>query len=349
MLVSRRFKSLQAGEKLTWEFQKTPTTAINPMDSPHSPPNSVTAEWLAAESPPPYTSDPEDLSDPEEAHVSTAAAQYPEFSFIWDSMKDDVLLPSLEGGFEKVCIEEIFEVENIRSLSWYYLLEPQVGTFYKVNEQKTRQAEEPQAPQTSAQTTASQHQSSGINALLQQPIEDSVIDSEIPEVLQCTLCENRTEVRFQECSHSTCTDCLLGIWRGRRENRKHFPTSFPCPFCRAEIRKIGILSESSQPRTLGFGDEIEYGDAVFTVWKWQPIRRWIAQRDEDIAQLLKLHNMREIFSVQLKASGAFVVERFTFPGYLGPPDGVLPPGTSWTFFVVLFFLVLRNSNDALAD
>lgn len=309
----------------------------------------ATSEWLAAESPPPYTSDSDDTDE-----VRFDITQYPEFMFIWDSVEDQILLPSSGEGFERMTVEEVFEVERIHSLHWYYVLEPCVGTFHQVDGRKVFSGGELRGPQTSSQMsplhpTSQPQVPQDVDLSIQPPTEGSESNLEIQEVPRCPLCKDRMEVQFRECTHGTCTSCLIGIWHGRRENRKHLPTWFPCPFCRAKINSIGILSESKQSQLLGFGDDIKHDNTVFTVWGWQPVRRWIALRDESIAQLLKLHNTYGVFSVQFGASGAVVVDQLKFPAFLKAPVGVLPPGTSWTFFVVLFFFALRSASSVPAN
>lgn len=107
-------------------------------------------------------------------------------------------------------------------------------------------------------------------------------DTDIPQDHDCKLCFRREiTVQFRGCSHAVCSSCVKGLWWGRTVGVT-FPRSFPCPFCRAEIREVGVLTR--EPEVLGFGEEVEAGGVgAFVVWRWEGLRRWMAVRSERVA------------------------------------------------------------------
>lgn len=102
----------------------------------------------------------------------------------------------------------------------------------------------------------------------------------------CVICmgEREITVQFRGCSHAACGPCTEGIWYGRQQHDRHLPTWITCHMCRSEVSSVGALSRA--PPTAFFGEEMVHGDEVFTVWGWQGIRRWMANRRESVGSEL---------------------------------------------------------------
>lgn len=98
----------------------------------------------------------------------------------------------------------------------------------------------------------------------------------------CAICmgEREVSVQFGECSHGACGPCLEGVWYSRQQHETHLPTWVSCHMCRAEVCSVGALSRA--PQAAYFGEEVVHGGEVFTVWGWQGIRRWMAERRESV-------------------------------------------------------------------
>lgn len=129
------------------------------------------------------------------------------------------------------------------------------------------------------------------NTALQPQPEGMEVD--IPEDLQCGVCGDQVTVKFYNCAHAVCTTCAKEIWYSRVQHTRHFPAWVPCPFCRTEIHKVGMLSQ--QPQEAGFGDVVHYENTDFTVWSWQPVLRWMALGEEGVARGLNTLNSKRFW------------------------------------------------------
>lgn len=71
----------------------------------------------------------------------------------------------------------------------------------------------------------------------------STSDTDTPGELLCNLCGRRREcIRYVVCGHRACASCTKKLWWSRINRpdraRDPWPTSIPCPFCRAEVTKV---------------------------------------------------------------------------------------------------------------
>ncbi|KAH0611035.1 uncharacterized protein H6S33_011462 [Morchella sextelata] len=68
-------------------------------------------------------------------------------------------------------------------------------------------------------------------------------DADTPEELLCNICGRRREwIRYVMCGHRACASCTKKLWWSRINRpdraRDPWPTSIPCPFCRAEVTAV---------------------------------------------------------------------------------------------------------------
>lgn len=93
------------------------------------------------------------------------------------------------------------------------------------------------------------------------------------EVELCILCSRRPQtVLFGSCSHSLCASCVKGIWWGRIRAPTHWPTSFPCPYCRKDVELLGRLTEG------------DLGGQKAESIVWKPVKEWMIAKSRKAAQ-----------------------------------------------------------------
>lgn len=108
-------------------------------------------------------------------------------------------------------------------------------------------------------------------------------DIDITEALRCNLCDRGITVQFRDCSHAMCTRCTKNLWWSRVKNYDHYPAGFPCPWCRTEIKEVGmLLRETPEP-----GDVVVHGGVSFTVCIWEGVVEWMAWRSKRLAARAK--------------------------------------------------------------
>lgn len=207
------------------------------------------------------------------------------FEFLWDSWEDRVIIPELEEVPGRKAPEpapsdwiSINDVAQARGLQLEIFL-PLYRQAY--NHPVIRAHDnQPPSPLLSADLeiagTSLSNQSSSTYA-------------SIPDSLECSICGEQVTVKFRNCTHAVCAPCAGGLWRTKVQHARHFPSWFSCPLCRTEIHEVGMLSQ--QPQNCGFGEEVRFGDIDLTVWSWQPVRRWAALNEANVARRLKSARM----------------------------------------------------------
>lgn len=71
-------------------------------------------------------------------------------------------------------------------------------------------------------------------------------DTDIPKGKRCELCNRRkVSVGVKGCPHQFCSSCAKGWWWGRIQEEDHWPSWFPCPFCRYEVTEVCILQRDN--------------------------------------------------------------------------------------------------------
>lgn len=111
-------------------------------------------------------------------------------------------------------------------------------------------------------------------------------DTSIPSGLACPICDPRRQIRvtFKECSHGTCRTCAMRLWRSKWEHAEFPPAWFSCPFCRAEIHHVGVLTDGgSGNRGDALVETVEHGGIEFTVRDWLNVQRWVELQRENRA------------------------------------------------------------------
>lgn len=110
--------------------------------------------------------------------------------------------------------------------------------------------------------------------------------TDVPDGLQCGICEELVTVKFRNCAHAVCAPCARRLWLTNVADDRLFPFWFPCHLCRAEIHEVGRLSR--QPQDRGSGEEVRYGDINLAVWGWQSVRRWVRPSEVGVAHRFML-------------------------------------------------------------
>lgn len=97
-------------------------------------------------------------------------------------------------------------------------------------------------------------------------------ETDVPEDLQCDLCEREIKFQFKGCAHAACAACVKGLWWSRYEHDEYPPSWLKCPWCREEISGIGILDKTLESE----GDEIvKHGNTKLKIVKWENLLEWI--------------------------------------------------------------------------
>lgn len=106
-------------------------------------------------------------------------------------------------------------------------------------------------------------------------------DTEAPEETQCVICSSgrAVDVQFRECSHAACTRCVKNIWWGRVVTDDHYPYWISCPWCRAEVKEVGMLLRQVE----GLDGEVFVHEGVESVvYIWEKLVGWMTLRSKRI-------------------------------------------------------------------
>lgn len=118
---------------------------------------------------------------------------------------------------------------------------------------------------------------------------------DVAEDLQCSICASgrAIEVQFKNCSHASCASCMKNIWWSMDQDPTRYPTFIRCPWCRAEVTEVGMLSRDTQELGVGV---VVHGGVSFTIWAWEKLIAWMALNSRRMAE--RMDGVTEVMSEQ---------------------------------------------------
>ncbi|RPB07276.1 hypothetical protein P167DRAFT_579272 [Morchella conica CCBAS932] len=136
-------------------------------------------------------------------------------------------------------------------------------------------------------------------------------DTDTPAELLCTICSRRREwIRYIVCGHHACASCTKKLWWSRINRpdraRDPWPTSIPCPFCRAEVTAVvdgredavgdvySAVSVPGAPVVSGGATGAVAGDGGAGGGRGMLIVDWMLMRSKDALRRLQLETTERV-------------------------------------------------------